>query len=108
MVGREHEEIAGPQLRQDARQFRIEGFERAAITNGIAAVAELAVEIDEIRHQEAAVGQAIHVGQRRVHESPVARDLDLAARAHMGIDVADLTHRYDIAARSTQHREQRG
>ena len=70
-------------------------------------MAEIGIEIDEVGHDEAAVGQRLHGFQRGAHQRFVARNLDFAARAGMGEDVADLADRDDSAARLGQTIEKR-
>ena len=98
VVGGDDDEVAVAQGGLDLRDAPVEGLERGRIAGNVAAVAEFAVEIDEIGEDEAAVGQILQRLDGGRQAGIVAVGLDLPARAAMGEDVADLADRDDGAA----------
>ena len=99
VVGGEHQEVALSQGCEDAGQHRIIVLQRLAVANGITPVAKICIEIDEVGHDEAARRQCLNSLQRNAHQRFVACNLDLAAGAGVGKDVADLAYRDNGAAR---------
>ena len=102
MVGGDDDEIALAQHGLDFRHALVEGLESCGIARDVPPMAEFAVEIDEVRKDEAALGQRLHRVDRCGEAGIVAVRLDFLAGAAMSEDVADLADGDDGAARFRQ------
>ncbi len=99
MVGGDYRKTVRAQQGLDLRCARIERFERCRIAGNIAAVAEGAVEIDEICEQQTLIERIDDCFERCIEQRHVAICLDCPGDAAMGENIGNLADGDDSAAR---------
>src|SRR6185437_4699325 len=96
VVAGDHHQIVLQQFVLELGQSFVEGFQRRGVTGEVAAVAVQAVEVDEVREQQAAIAQRARAVQHFIEHAVVAAALAFAAGGIVAEQVADLADRNDI------------